>query len=229
MSELEPQAESAESGAGASMALTVCRLLRSPEARIRHGSYAGIAIRAALFAELVLDQRLSGVKAPKVRAPLPEAEPDLGRSLPDAVYRAVAANAAKPWRRWYGHVGADLQAAVAELVRSGTWEETSPQRYRDIDPELVAAQLDGVRQVLARPPAAGGSASLATEDVLVALLVGGAGPAGERPRPRAQLRRVDAMLPLFPEIKEQQETLRGLVKAALAAMRSRAGLRGLSG
>lgn len=214
------------------MALTVCRLLLTPEGRIRHGSYAGIAIRAALFAELVLDERLTGAKVPKVRSAVPPGGPDTENPLADSVYRAVAAHAAKPWRRWYSHVGADLQAAVAQLVRAGIWVETGPKRYRDTDPAVVAAQLGGVRQVLARPPTPGsssGSGGLATEDVAVSLLLGGAGPAGERPRPRAQLRRVDAMLPLFPEIKDQQESLRGLVKTALAAMRSRAGLRLLSG
>ena len=157
--------------------LAVCRLgLNAGSGRIQHPVQLGIAIRGALFAELVLDGRLRGSRVPTVAGPS-----DTGNKLADSVHRAVSSRRPTPWKRWYSHVRADLEAATAALVSGGVWRDEGSGRFIDTDPELANGQAAGIAELLrlSVPPAE-------DEDAVVALLVGGAGPLGGRPRPRAR-------------------------------------------
>jgi hypothetical protein len=209
-----------DSSRAESLGLTVCRLGLDPTTgRIAHPDHLGIAIRGALFAELVLDGRLRGVTVPRVDGPS-----ETGNRLADSVHRAVSGRGPMPWKRWFSHVGADLEAATGALVEGGAWQVQGPKRYADTDPELTAAQAARVAEILRHP-----EPGPAADEIVVALLVGAAGPRGDKPRPRARLAQVDPLLPLHPEIKERQESARAALRAALRAIRGRAFLRLLSG
>jgi hypothetical protein len=97
----------------------------------------------------------------------------------------------------------------------------------------------------------GARAGVSADELAVVLLVLGAGLQGQRPRPRAALTALDKLLPadeptprwqsaLLPEGglrgggagaggPSQRTVLRSVLRAALEAMRSRAGARFLSG
>jgi hypothetical protein len=215
---------------------TVCRLSLDPAAgRVRHRGHAGIAIRAALFAQLLLDGRLAGEKRP-----VPIGPSDTADRLADAVHRAVSARGALPWKRWFSHVGADVDAAGAQLQRTGAWQAGAARGVIiDNDPNLTTAQAAQVTELLAlaqaSPPAILG-AGPGTLDATVALLAVGAGLLGARPRPKLALRRMDRLLPEARllvaagfDVDAQQDAVRTVVRTALIAMRRRAGSRLLSG
>ena len=196
-----------------SLGLTVCRLGLDPASgRIRHRSQLGAAIRGALFVELVLEGRLSGNRLPRAIG-----ESQTGQRLPDAVHAAIVGRGPTPWKRWFSHVGADVDAAVRTLVESGVWSLDKPRRYLDVQADLTSTQAVRVTEFLATTRAPG-----ELEDAVVALLVGGAGVAGRRPRPRAQLMRLDRVLtPLLPADSGQGTAIRAAVRGALKAMRGR--------
>jgi hypothetical protein len=226
---------------GEPLALTVCRLALNPDTgRIAHKKQVGIAIRGALFAELALDGRISGERMPAAIGPS-----ETGHKLADSVHRAVAGRGVKLWRRWFSHVGADLEAATNELVRLGMWRSEGGSRYADLEPELTAMQADRVPEVLS-----GRVGVSSIEEVVVAVLAGGAGLRGGRPRPRARLKTLDhllrsAGLRVFPAgvpaapfgsvsaagspTDMRSRTVRGAVRSSLRAIRGTAWLRILSG
>src|SRR4051812_13127207 len=98
------------------LALAVCRLSWAAPGRVRHPHQVGIAVRAALFAELARAGRVVGRLRPEAVG-----ESDTGNPLTDALHRAVASRRPALWTRWYSHVDADRQAATEALVASGRW------------------------------------------------------------------------------------------------------------
>jgi hypothetical protein len=197
----------------------VCRLALDPATgQLRHQAQVGMAIRGALFLELILDGRLTGKKYPCAVGP---SETD-GR-LADSLHRAVAGRQPLQWRRWFGHTKADTEAAVGRLVSGGVWRQDG-SRLAETDPGRLLGAHEHVSGLLA---VHSGAAPL--EDVAVALLSSGAGLAGSRPRPRAQLSRMREMMPLLPEALAERELARAAVRASLVAIRRRAGARFLSG
>ncbi|MCW2522124.1 MAG: hypothetical protein JWO63_459 [Frankiales bacterium] len=120
----------------------------------------------------------------------------------------------------------------------------------DLDPALTQRQADQARDVLltaqSKRPASG---SASAEELALVLLSVGAGLQGRRPRPRAALSVLDQLLPpdeasrrwqsaLLPEpgrrggdrsLPSERTVLRAALRAALEAMRARAGSRLLSG
>jgi Golgi phosphoprotein 3 (GPP34) len=154
------------------LGVTVCRLCLDPvRGRIRHPLQVGIAIRAAMFAELTLAGRVIGRTWPQAVG-----ESRTGNPLPDSVHRAVADRRPTQWRRWFNHVQADRKAAVDYLVQSGRWQLDGK---RIVDPqaaETVREQQEVLRSINAGDP---------PEDLhtmVVRLLVAAAGGAG-RPAP----------------------------------------------
>ncbi|HEU5269353.1 MAG TPA: GPP34 family phosphoprotein [Jatrophihabitans sp.] len=152
--------------------VTVCRLSLDPvRGRLRHPMQVGIAIRAGMFAELTLAGRIIGRNWPQAVG-----ESRTGNPLPDAVHRAVANRHPTNWRRWYGHVHADRNAAVDYLVASGRWQRNGK---RIVDPqaaETVLEQQEILRSVNAGEPPDD------LREMMVRLLVTAAGGAG-RPAP----------------------------------------------
>ncbi|MGX7680702.1 GPP34 family phosphoprotein [Jatrophihabitans sp. DSM 45814] len=241
----EGAADDAAGGeASESLALTVCRLtLETESGRIRHQTHAGVAIRAALFVELLMDERLAGAARPVAVGPS-----ETGNKLADSVHRAVATRGALPWKRWFGHVQADLDAATHRLIESGQWvrpggavdgRTRNGARFLDAYPALTATQTGGVAGLLSSAQTTNSAAfavQVGTANAAVALLATGAGPAGERPRPKVALSRLDSLLPSerlltaagYPCVADQ-DAIRAVVSAALVAMRGRAGSRFFSG
>jgi len=196
-----------------SLALTVCRLGLDPASgRLRNRGQLGVAIRGALFVELALADRLTGVRLPRAVG-----ASDSGSRMPDAVHRALGGRGLTPWKRWFSHTTADLDTAAAELVRAGVWRAEPRGRFFDNQAGFTLAQGERVDRFLS---AAAVPAEL--DDAVVALLIGGAGLFGSKPRPRRQLASVDEMLrPLLGNDVSQPETVRAAVRASLRAMRGR--------
>ena len=196
-----------------SLALTVCRLGLDPASgRLRHRGHLGVAIRGALFAELALDGRLTGERMPR-----PLGDSESGARMPDAVHRALGGRALTPWKRWFSHTNADLDAATAELVRAGVWRVEGKGRFFDNEAGLTLAQGERVDRYLSTT-----AVPAELDDAVVALLIGGAGLFGGKPRPRRELSSVDQLLmPVLREGVSQPETVRAAVRASLRAMRGR--------
>jgi hypothetical protein len=196
-----------------SLALTVCRLGLDPASgRLRHRGQLGVAIRGALFVELALDGRLAGERMPR-----PLGDSESGVRMPDAVHRALGGRALTPWKRWFSHTNADLKAATAELIRSGAWRAETKGRFFDNEAGFTLAQGERVDRYLSST-----AVPAELDDAVVALLIGGAGLFGGKPRPRRQLSSVDLLLrPLLHEGLPQPETVRAAVRACLRAMRGR--------
>ena len=241
--DVEPGAGTDVAGDAGALGLAVCRLSLDPErGRIRHGNRVGIGIRGAVFAELILDGRIGGLSWPKAVGAA-----ETGDRMPDAVHAAVRGRQKTNWKRWFAHVGADLDAASAELIRLGVWHRDPSGRLRDADPGLRLAQSDRIAQVVDVARSGSGGAvfgELPPEDAAVALLATGAGLLGGRPRPRAALAQFDRVLPARSgrplqrvalrargevAVPDERDVLRAAVHAALVAMRGQAGARFMSG
>jgi hypothetical protein len=204
-----------------SLAIAICRLGLDPASgRLRRRTHLGIAIRAGLFAELAIDGRLAGGRAPHAIGPS-----ETGAGMSDSLHRAVAGRRPTQWRRWFGHVGADVDAATQSLVDAGVWHPEAGG-FVDADADRILAQSVRIEQFLTLAPAGTATASAPVADIVLALLVGGAGVQGARPRPRAQLRQLPGLL---PESEPHLEVLRATARSALIVMRKHAGLRILSG
>jgi len=153
--------------------VSVCRLCLDPvRGRFRHPLQVGIAIRAGMFAELTLAGRVIGRNWPEAVG-----ESRTGNPLPDAVHRAVSTRRPTNWRRWYGHVQADRNAAVEYLVQSGRWQRDGK---RIVDPQAAETVLE--QQEILRAINAGEQPDDLRE-MAVRLLVAAAG-AGGRPAPK---------------------------------------------
>jgi hypothetical protein len=192
------------------LSLSVCRLALDPvRGRIRHQHQVGIAVRAALFAELIADGRLVGGRWPE-----PVGESDTGNPLPDAVHRAVAARGPAAWKRWYSHVEADRTAATEALLASGRWR-LQDGRLVDEDAGSTVTEQQRVRALLAArtPP----------EELpvsLLVLLVGGYGVGGSRPAPRRSHKLVKSWLePQLRTFGRAGDATVASMTAALVAMR----------
>lgn len=166
------------------LGVAVCRLSLDPvHGRIRHRMQVGIAIRAAMFAELSMQGRIVGARWPEAVG-----ESDLADPLLNAVHRAVANRRRAMWKRWFSHVDADLVATTKLLVESGRWRQ---EGKRIIDTEAGATLAEQLRmrqlQALKQPP----------EDLptaLLMLLVQGSGGT-QRPAPRRTRKLVKEWLP----------------------------------
>lgn len=209
----EPTELGKPAAAAEPIALLVCRLGLDPvRGRVRRRLRVGIAVRAALFAELALSGRLIGS-----RFPYPVGESVTGRPLLDAVHAAVVARRPTPWQRWFNHVDADREAATAALVTAGRWRMADGRIVDDAAGATVIEQ-QRIAQVLAgrQPP---DELSL----TIVALLAAGYGVGDRRAAPRAAGRLVKPWL--APQLANcgadtaEQEAVLASTRAALVAMR----------
>jgi hypothetical protein len=192
------------------LALEVCRLALNPvSGRIRHPHQVGIAVRAALFTDLAASGRLVGVRWPQVVG-----ESDTGSPLADALHRAVAGRRPTLWRRWYGHVDADRNAATAALIADGRWRSEA-RRLVDADAgSLVLRQQRVIEQLTVR------QAPDSLEQALLVLLAGGHGAGAGRPAPRRSRRVAQSWLePHLRSAGHGGDATLVAVDAALAAMR----------
>ena len=194
-------------------ALLVCRLGLDPvRGRIRRHTQVGIAVRAALFAELALSGRLIGG-----RFPHPVGESVIGQPLPDAVHAAVVARRPTPWKRWFNHVDPDREAATTALVTAGRWRVENG-RIVDTAAGATVVEQQRIAQLLAsRQPA---------EDLsltIVAVLAAGYGVGDRRAAPRTAGRLVKSWL--RPQLAASgadpaaEEAVLASTGAALVAMR----------
>jgi len=189
------------------LGVRVCRLSLDPvRGRLRHPLQVGIAIRAAMFAELILAGRVIGRAWPQ-----PVGESDTGDKLPDAVHRAVSGRRPIGWRRWFSHVDADRRAAIDYLVAAGRWQLDGK---RIVDPQAGETVLE--QRELHRTMAAGELAA-DVPTMLTWLLVYGAGGAG-RPAPRRAWRLAKAWLPTVVP-GDRGDALFQSMRAALRAIR----------
>jgi hypothetical protein len=205
--------EAAEPAAAASepLGLAVCRLSLDPvRGRIRHQHQVGIAIRAAMFAELALSGRLVGRQWPEAVG-----ESDTGARLLDAVHAAVSGRRPTRWKRWFSHVDADRTAATRALVESGRWR-LEGRRIVDSDPGSTVLDQQTIRNLLrqAEPPAD-------LTSVILTLLVGGCGGAG-RPAPRRTRKLARQWLPphLLTSGRSGDAVLSSIVAATYAMRRA---------
>jgi hypothetical protein len=192
------------------LALTVCRLALNPaRGRVRNPHQVGIAVRAALFTDLAASGRLVGVRWPE-----PVGESDTGSPLADALHRAVAGRRPTPWRRWYGHVDADRQAATAALIAHGRWR-SEESRLVDADAGSTVLQQQRVVELLAAR-----QAPESLEQALLVLLAGGHGAGATRPGPRRSRRLAKSWLePHLRAAGHGGDATVAAVHAALVAMR----------
>ena len=194
-----------------SLGLALARLTLNPATgKLRNQRKVGIGIRGALLAELALAERVMGRHLPTAVG-----SSHLGAGLADSVHAAVAARGPIPWRRWFSHVDADVEAATAALIEAGVWvrDSANPRVLHDTDAELVTKQVTRVFELTSL------GRSGECSDLVVAMLAVGAGLAGSRPRPRAMLASADRrLLGTLPDV-ERRETVTEVVRAALKAMR----------
>lgn len=147
--------------------------------RLRRPRRLDIGLRAALFTDLLLAQRMVDVGgAPAVTGP-----PDSGDRVLDAVARAVAGRPNVSWWRWFRHVRADRDVLIAELADAGRWlprRSGMSRAWDDVDDLAAQALRHDLERVV--------SAKVAPRDARQATLgaiVGMCGAIDGRPRPRA--------------------------------------------
>ncbi len=236
----DPAESLLEVAEGQSLGLVVCRLALDPTSgRIRHRTEVGIAIRAALFNQLLLQGRLTGGRWPE-----PVGESTSGDRLGDSVHRAVSERRTLLWKRWFNHVAADVEAATTELVRLELWRPRPGGGFVDAEPGLILEQATRIQSLISHTPggtgggfdAASSTAAEAIADAAVALLATGAGPLGGRPQPKLATKKFDEVIPGIKVmagagfgIDHRRDAVRGATKAALQSMRSRGSIRSLSG
>ena len=160
-------------GVSEPLGVTVCRLSLDPaRGKLRHAGTVGVAVRAAMFAELAVSGRVIGIRWPEAVG-----SSESGNALPDAVHAAVARRRPTQWRRWYSHTEADREAAVKALLESGRWVREG-DRIVDTEAGATLTEWLQLQQLSAvdSPPG-----DLTT--TLLVLLLGGSGGLG-RPAPR---------------------------------------------
>lgn len=207
-----------------SMALTVCRLALNPvTGKPRNRRTLGIAIRGALLAELALAGRITGG-----RAPVANGDSQTDSALADAVHAAISSRRRPvPWRRWYSHTDADVDAATKVLVEAGIWRE--PDKAAE-----PSRRGSGIRRQLTFHDAYPDEVSKMTAQVFEAtsllkgsdyrlLIIGvlsvGAGLNGGRPRPRQMLALAKRRLPgALPADIDRKLAAMAAVRSTLKAM-----------
>lgn len=195
------------------VALVICRLGLDPvRGRIRNRLRVGIAVRAALFAELALAGRVIGS-----RFPYPVGESVTGQPLLDSVHAAVVTRRATAWKRWFNHVDADREAATAALVTAGRWR-IEAGRIIDTAAGATVTEQQRIAQLLAA-----GQSPDELRLTIVAILAAASGVGDRRAAPRAAGRLVKTWL--APQLAgcgaeaAEQEAVLASTKAALVAMR----------
>jgi len=162
------------------LATELLLLARDPATgRLRRPRRLDIALRAALFTDLLLAQRLVDDRgSPAVTGPA-----DSGDRVLDAVVRAVARRPNVGWWRWFRHVRADRDVLVAELAEAGRWlprRSGMSRGWDDVDDLAAQALRHDVERVV--------SAKVTPQDAReasLAAIVGMCGAIDGRPRPRA--------------------------------------------
>jgi hypothetical protein len=197
-------------GATEQLALAVCRLSLNPtRGRLRHPHQVGIAVRAALFLELTTTGRLVGVRWPQAVG-----ESDTGNPLADALHRAITGRRPTAWRRWYGHVDADREAATAALIADGRWRSEAG-RLVDRDAASTVLEQQRVLQLVSARQAPD-----TLDQALLVLLAGGHGAGAVRPAPRRSRRLARSWLePQLRSAGHGGDATVAAVDAALVAMR----------
>ncbi|HEX2903900.1 MAG TPA: GPP34 family phosphoprotein [Jatrophihabitans sp.] len=182
----EPVSAAIERDGTQSLGVELCRLsLDLGRQRIRHRRQVGIAIRAALFAELALAGRIAGRDWPEAIG-----DSETGDPMPDSVHRAVAGRK-RPigWRHWFNHVDADRQAATERLVQAGTWTMSGS---RIIDNTSGRTLLD--QQRVHNAAERGSAAPEDVHDAILVLLLMASGGLG-KPMPRRARKLARSWLP----------------------------------
>jgi hypothetical protein len=202
------------------LALAVCRLSLNPaRGRLRNPHQVGIAVRAALFLELTTTGRLVGERSPQAIG-----GSDTGNPLADALHRAVTGRRPTAWRRWYGHVDADREAATAALIADGRWRSEAG-RLIDRNPGATVLEQQRVVELLTARQAPD-----SLEQALLVLLAGGHGAGSARPGPRRSRRLARSWLePRLRSAGHGGDATVAAVDAALVAMRRASSVPFLSG
>ncbi|MDQ2958498.1 MAG: GPP34 family phosphoprotein [Actinomycetota bacterium] len=199
-------AEPPPPGLSEPLGVAVCRLSLDPvRGRIRHPMQVGIAIRAAMFAELALSGRVVGARWPEAVG-----DSETGAGLLDSVHTAVANRRPTGWKRWFSHVDADRDATSQQLFDSGRWRQEG-RRIVDSDPGATVLDQQKIRQLLAlkEPPAD-------LQTTILTLLVGGSGGAGGRPSPRRCRKLAKDWLP--PQLQTSGRSGDALLNSLIASM-----------
>ena len=162
------------------LATELLLLARDPATgRLRRPRRLDIGLRAALFADLLLDERIADAYG----SPLLIDESESGDRVLDSVARAVGRRPKVAWWRWFRHVRADRDVLVAELVDAGRW---TPRRsgmhstWDDadaLDAQAKCYQMTHIVTGKAEPPDAHHAALCAIAAMCGAL--------DGRPKPRA--------------------------------------------
>jgi hypothetical protein len=190
------------------LATDLILVARSPASgRFRHRAAVDMALRAALFAELIFDDRLySNDLAPAVTDQEP-IEDHVLNTLRDAVRDHPGVT----WRRWYRHVSADREVLTRDLIESGRWtserDQTGRLHLRDTDQDASLASGFRLTEV-----AQARHAPADRDEAVLAVLLTMCGGLGGRPRPR-DLRR--ALRPLLEAVGPVSDPVRRNLQPAL--------------
>jgi hypothetical protein len=167
------------------LATQLLLMARSPASgAIRNAGRVDIALRAALFTDLLLTERIVGqAGAPAIGVDLAGGDP--GDRVLDAVVRTVAKRPHVAWWRWFRHVRDDRQVLVEELLSAGRWTAKPGRRARwdPTDDTEAARALEQCFELgrIARGEVGLGDVGQAT----LAILASMSGVLDGRPRPRA--------------------------------------------
>lgn len=200
------------------LATQLLLIARDPgSGRLRHPTSLDIGLRAALFTDLLLAERITAQRG----GPYAETAEESDDRILDAVQRAVVRRPGVAWWRWFRLVRVDRIALVDELVGSGRWTATGGVRphYGDEQAGAALERSEHLRRVatLQIAPADPGEAVLAALTTMCGSITG-------RPHPRA-LRR--ELVPLLDTVSRSGQPGAAHLPSVLrgAAMRLRRPLR----
>jgi hypothetical protein len=175
--------------------------------RFQHRPALEMALRAALFTELIFDDRLVS----RAMVPVATDQEPLDDRVLNTLRNAVRDHSNVTWRRWYRHVAADREVLTKQLIESGRWV-AEPGRFgrtvlRDTqqDATVVAGQrVARVARHAVEPDD--------RDEAVLAILATLCGALGGRPRPR-ELRR--GLTPLLDVVGPVTDPVRRSLEPAL--------------